>query len=188
MFLRRIVNKCVDTPDLLKHYKIRVNRTLTEAKRTKCTWSAEEMRFYAKVLNSSKHTVMRKNTIKDQEIVSENRVENAICLNQTSILSIFLEIALGGSLLTRFWGHQSSTLRPQEGPEGSQGPPRALRRSQKLPGAPREAPVSHQEAARRAPRSFRWPPWGSQEAREDPKDSQKLRKRPHKRPKDSLKP
>ena len=51
------------------------------------------MRFYAKVLNSFKHTVMRKNTIKYQEIVSENREENVIFLNQTSILSIFLEIA-----------------------------------------------------------------------------------------------
>ena len=53
------------------------------------------MRFYAKVLNSSKHTVMRKNTIKHQEIVSENIVENTIFLNQTSILFILLEIALG---------------------------------------------------------------------------------------------
>ena len=51
----RIVNKCVNTPDLPKHYKIRVNRALAEAKRTKCTRSAEEMRFYANVLNSSKH-------------------------------------------------------------------------------------------------------------------------------------
>ncbi len=93
--LRRIVTKYVNAPDLLKHYKIRVNRTLAEEKRTKCTWSAEEMRFYAKVLNSSKHTVMRKNTIKHQEIVSENREENVIFLNQTSILFIFLEIALG---------------------------------------------------------------------------------------------
>ena len=53
------------------------------------------MRFYAKVLNSSKHTVMRKNIIKHEEIVSENSVENAICLNQRSILFIVLEIALG---------------------------------------------------------------------------------------------
>ena len=58
--LRRIVNKYVNTPDLLKHYKILANRALTEAKRTKCTWGAEEMRFYAKALNYSKHTVMRK--------------------------------------------------------------------------------------------------------------------------------
>ena len=92
----RIVKKCVNTPDLLKHYKRRTNRALTEAKRTKCTWSAEEMRFYAKVLNSLKHTVVRKNTIKHQEIASENRVESVIFLNQTSILFIFLEIALGG--------------------------------------------------------------------------------------------
>ena len=76
ILLRRIVNKYVNTPDLLKHYKILVNQALTEAKRTKCIRSAEEMRFYAKVLNSSKHTVMRKNTIKHKEIVSENRVEN----------------------------------------------------------------------------------------------------------------
>ena len=94
--LRRIVGKYVNTPDLPKHYKIRVNRALTEAKRTKCTWSAEEMRFYAKVLNFLKHTVVRKNTIKHQEIASENRVESVIFLNQTSILFIFLEIALGG--------------------------------------------------------------------------------------------
>ncbi len=53
------------------------------------------MRFYAKVLNSLKHTVVRKNTIKHQEIASENRVESVIVLNQTSILFIFLEIALG---------------------------------------------------------------------------------------------
>ncbi len=54
------------------------------------------MRFYAKVLNSLKHTVVCKNTIKHQEIASENRVESVIFLNQTSILFIFLEIALGG--------------------------------------------------------------------------------------------
>ena len=93
--MRRIVSKYVNTPDLPKHYKILVNRALTEAKRTKCTWSAEEMRFYAKVLNSLKHTVVRKNTIKHKKIASENRVENVIFLNQTSILYIFLEIALG---------------------------------------------------------------------------------------------
>ena len=79
-----------------KHYKTQVNRALTEAKRTKCTWSAEEMRFYVKVLNSLKHTVVRTNTIKHQEIASEYRVESVICLNQTSILFISLEIALGG--------------------------------------------------------------------------------------------
>ena len=54
------------------------------------------MRFYAKVLNSLKPTVVRKNTIKHKEIASENIIENEICLNQTSILFIFLEIALGG--------------------------------------------------------------------------------------------
>ena len=54
------------------------------------------MRFDVKVLNSLKHTVVRKNYIKHMEIVSENIIENVICLNQTSILFIFLEIALGG--------------------------------------------------------------------------------------------
>ena len=169
--LRRIVNKYVNTPDLLKHYKIRVNRALTEAKCTKCTWSAEEMRFYAKVLNSLKHTVVRKNTkTSGTRVRKKSRKCNLSKSNKYFVY--FSGNRSWGSLLTRFWGHQSSTLRPQEGPEGSQGPPRALRRSpegsqgpprapRRPPEAPRSAPGSSREppgGRQETPRSFRWPP------------------------------
>ena len=127
----RIVKKCVNTPDLLKHYKILVNRALTEAKRTKCTWSAEEMRFYAKVINFSKHTVMRKNTIKHKEIMSENRVESVICLNQTSICLFFWKSLLGVS-------HDSILGPPElhfEATRGPRGLPRAAEGPQEIPGS-----------------------------------------------------
>ena len=128
--------------------------------------------FLRESLNSLKHTVVRKKHYKTpgNRVRKQSRKCNLSKSNKYFVY--FSGNRSWGSLLTRFWGHQSSTLRPQEGPEGSQGPPRALRRSpegsqgpprapRRSPEAPRSAlgssrepPGGHQET----PRSFRWPP------------------------------
>ena len=78
--------------------------------------------------------------------------------------------------MTRFWGCQSSTLRPQEGPEGSQGPPRALRRPPEAPrsaeGSSCEPPGGRQGSSQEFPMTPLRLPGGPQRLQGLPKTAQ----------------